>query len=67
MTSQRLETRIKKLCEEVLKAEADLESVFQELRAVLHEHNEMMRKLVAERLKYSPPKPDASFRKRNGH
>ncbi len=67
MTSARLEARIKKLCEEALKAEpGELGPVFQELRAVLHEHNELMRKLVAEKLRHKTPVPDSPSRKRNG-
>jgi hypothetical protein len=68
MTSQRLEGRIRKLCEEALKAEeGELECLFQELRALLHQHNELVRKLVTEGLRHSPPVPDSLSRKRNGH
>lgn len=68
MTSQRLEARIKKLCEKAFKAElAELDSTLQELRAALHEHNEMMRKLVTAVLRHPPPNPDPSFQKRKVH
>lgn len=49
MNSRQLETRIKKLCEQALKAEEiEIQAVFQELRAALHDHNKLMRKLAAE-------------------
>ena len=69
MTSRRLEARIKKLCEEALRAEhRELEAVFQELRAAVHEYNELL-KLVANRLSLSRPLsiPDPFPRKRNRH
>ena len=61
MTSRRFEIRIKKLCEEALKAQQnDVESVFQELQEALREQNELMRKLAAELAYRSPlPKADA--------
>ena len=68
MTSQQLADRIRKLCEKALKAEQDeLESLIQELRAMLHEHNKLMRELVAERLKHPLPIPDSALGRRNGH
>ncbi len=76
MTSQQLEARIKKLCEAALKAElectiavgAELEYTIQELRAALHEHNELLKKLEAKALlRNQPPRADSSSRKRNGN
>ena len=67
MTSQRLEARIKRLCEKALKAElAELESTLQELRAALHELAELLGELAAETLRNPQPKPDSSSRKPNG-
>jgi hypothetical protein len=69
MTSRRLETRIRKLCGEALRAEQhELEAVFQELRVALQEHNELLRKLAAElSLRRPAPIPDPSSPERNGH
>lgn len=68
MTSRLLEARIRKLCGEALKAEQrDLEAVFQELRMALHEHNALLRKLVAEKLSPSLwPIADSPSPKPNG-
>jgi hypothetical protein len=61
MTSRRLEVRIKKLCEQALKAEhSELESVFQELRAVLHEHNQLIERLASEGVRHPPRSADSS-------
>lgn len=68
MTLQRQVARIKKLCEKAFKAElAELESTLQELRAALHELEELLRTPAAETLRNRQPKPDSSSHKRNGH
>ena len=67
MTSQRLEARIKKLCEKALKAElSELESTLKELQAALHELDGLLRKLEAETLRNPQSKPDPSSQKPNG-
>ena len=67
MNSRERQTLIKTLCEEALKAEErELDLVLQELRAALHECNELMRKLEAEYLLNQPqPAPNSFPRKRN--
>ena len=56
MISPELEVRIKELCKETLSAEErHLESVIQELRAALHEHNELLKNLVEDGLSRPPP------------
>jgi len=65
---RRLEARIRKLCQKALRAEQqELESVFQELRGALHEHNELLRSLVAGTLGHPWPYPDPTLRKKNVH
>lgn len=54
MTSDRLENRIKKLCEQALRAELrELQNICEELRATLYEYEEVLSKLVS--FKLSPP------------
>lgn len=67
MNSRQLQASIKTLCEEALKAEErEIEILLQELRAVLHEYNELISKLAAEYLLHPPqPGPSSSSRKRN--
>ena len=68
MAQGKLEDRIRKLCEVVLRAEQhELEAVFQQLRAALHEHNEILRKMAAElSCRRLPPTPGPPAPKRNG-
>ena len=59
MTSDRLENRIKKLCEQALRAELrELQNVCEELRATLYEYEELLSKLTS--LKLSPAHPPVS-------
>jgi len=45
-----LQNRIRELCMRTLAPDSDWQEVLQELRTVLHEHSENLRKLVAEKL-----------------
>jgi hypothetical protein len=70
MTSRRLEARIKKLCEEALRAEQrELEVEFHELRAAIREYIEFVGYLATNRVSLSRPASmsNPSPRKRNGH
>jgi hypothetical protein len=70
MTLRRLEVQIRKLCEQALRAEEpELEAIFEELRAALHEHNQLLRKLVTDRLSLQglSAVPNPPPRKRNLH
>jgi hypothetical protein len=66
MKSRQLEARIKKLCAQALNAEeSEIQTVFQELRAALREHNDLMRKLAAEySLRQPEPRPAPPSHKR---
>jgi len=69
MNLRQLEARIKKLSEDALREQRDLEPVLRDLRAVLHEHNELLRKLTADT--FSPERSlsllKSSQGKRNNH